>query len=92
MPSAALSDVVPDTIAPVLIDRAAAAKLLNMAQSSFDAAVKAGRVIRPLRIHAGGKPRWMQSELLAWLDAGAPEDTTWQRIKASRAAAAAARV
>jgi predicted DNA-binding transcriptional regulator AlpA len=39
----------------------------------------AGRLPAPLRI--GGSVRWRAEEIRDWLDAGAPDRETWERIK-----------
>lgn len=67
-------------------DRAAlppadAARLLGVSRATFFKLHSAGKV--PLPVYLSARcPRWLRAELLAWLEAGAPDRQTWQKLKA----------
>jgi predicted DNA-binding transcriptional regulator AlpA len=41
----------------------------------------AGKLPAPIRV--GGRVLWRVAEIRAWLDAGAPDRATWERIRSS---------
>ena len=57
------------------------AKLLNISLSEFHKLRKVGRMPLPLRFCRS--PRWRRRELLAWIDAGMPHNSSWKWQKAS---------
>lgn len=57
-----------------------AAKLLRVSRATFFKMDAAGKI--PLAVHLTPRcPRWLRSELLAWLSAGAPHRQDWERQK-----------
>jgi excisionase family DNA binding protein len=58
-----------------------AAELLGISRSQFFKLHAAGR-IGPLPVYLGSRaPRWVRSELEAWLQAGAPNRQKWQAMR-----------
>ena len=43
----------------------------------------AARGLLPAPIRLGGAVKWLKSEIDAWLEAGAPDRETWERLKAA---------
>jgi len=52
-----------------------------LGRSTWRRLLSAGKVLPPLRI--GRACRWRRAELLAWLDAGAPDARTWAAMRAT---------
>jgi predicted DNA-binding transcriptional regulator AlpA len=66
---------------PEGLDAAAAARLIGISVSKFRAMDAAGEVPAPVQIGTGRCPRWLRSELLAWLRAGAPSRLRWAQMR-----------
>jgi predicted DNA-binding transcriptional regulator AlpA len=66
----------------LLTDREAAA-LCGLGRSTWRRLQAGGKVPPP--IHLGRSCRWRRSELLAWIDAGAPEACTWAAMREQHA-------
>ena len=64
----------------LLSDREAAA-LCGLGRSTWRRLQSAGKI--PPALKLGRSCRWRRSELLAWIEAGAPDGRTWEAIKAS---------
>ena len=57
-----------------------AARLLSVSRATFFKMHSAGKV--PLPVYLSPRcPRWLRAELLAWLEAGAPDRQTWEKLK-----------
>ena len=69
-----------NTIEPLLLTPAEAARLLGRSLRSFYRDISAGRVPRAVRL--GASRRWRLSELRAWIEAGLPGRDTWERMQA----------
>jgi len=65
--------------APVLLTAADVAGLLSVTVRHVRSLDASGRLPRPIRL--GRAVRWSRSELLAWLDAGAPSRDRWEAIR-----------
>jgi predicted DNA-binding transcriptional regulator AlpA len=72
------------------LTRTEAAALARRSPKTWDRFRRLGKSPAPIRI--GGRPLWRRAEVLAWLDAGAPDRATWGRMKATLAAGPAAGV
>jgi predicted DNA-binding transcriptional regulator AlpA len=68
-----------DADAPLVVDAKRLARLLGCGLRTLRAWDSAGKLPAPIRI--GRCVRWRVSEIRAWLDAGAPDRETWERIK-----------
>lgn len=60
-----------------------AAKLLGVHPENLKKLIAKGRVPAPLDLGPQTK-RWLRSELVAWLEAGAPVAAEWQKRRAKR--------
>jgi predicted DNA-binding transcriptional regulator AlpA len=76
MPSAPAQ---PD-LAPLLVDIVALSKLLQRSVASLHRDDVEGRL--PAGLQLGGSKRWRYAEIVAWVEAGAPERRKWEAIKA----------
>ncbi len=57
-----------------------AARVLGVSRATFFKMHSAGKL--PLPVYLTSRcPRWSRAELVAWLEAGAPDRLTWQRLK-----------
>ena len=57
-----------------------AARLIGVCRSKFYQMHSAGKT--PLPVYYSPKcPRWVRSELLAWLAAGGPDRQTWVKLR-----------
>jgi excisionase family DNA binding protein len=68
---------------PLLLTDRQAAALCSFGRSTWHRLVSAGKVPPGLRI--GRNRRWRRAELLAWLEAGAPDGRTWAAIREQQA-------
>lgn len=60
-----------------------AAEMLGISYSKFKELDNAGDV--PAAIHFGERlPRWSRTEMLAWIRAGSPARSDWQRLREIR--------
>jgi predicted DNA-binding transcriptional regulator AlpA len=67
-----------------LVDRAGAAAILTISVAKFDRMVKAG--LAPCGVSVGTRSvRWLRAELLAWLHAGCPDQSSWELMKSPAA-------
>lgn len=64
----------------LLLTAGEAAELIGVSRSKFFELASAGRLPRPVRLGARC-PRWVLSEMRAWIAAGAPDTRSWERIK-----------
>ena len=60
--------------------------LLSMSKSGFYRAVALGLIPEGVRI-MGGR-RWLEADVLAWIEAGAPAAAEWAKRRAARKGAA----
>jgi predicted DNA-binding transcriptional regulator AlpA len=67
---------------PLLIDMAGLSKLLARSEASLYRDESAGRL--PAGLKLGASKRWRYAEIVAWVDAGAPDRKTWEALKAAR--------
>lgn len=68
---------------PLLVDIDTLSKLLQRSVASLRRDDASGHVPAALRI--GGSKRWRYSEILAWVQAGAPERSAWEALRDSGA-------
>jgi predicted DNA-binding transcriptional regulator AlpA len=68
------------TSAPIAVNASEAARLCGFSRGHWHRLDSAGLVPRPVRI-GGGCPRWVVSDLAAWMEAGAPNRATWELRK-----------
>lgn len=59
-----------------------AAQLIGVSLSHFYQLHKTGRL--PLPIRLGRSVRWIRSELVEWLETGAPSRSRWEALKGRR--------
>ena len=64
--------------AALLIDRGAVAQLLGRSIRSIGRDDSAGRLPRPVTI--GGSKKWKRAEIVAWIDAGCPPRSKWEKM------------
>lgn len=67
---------------PLVVDARRLAAMLCASVRSVRKWDSAGVLPRPVRV--GGRVVWRVSEICNWLDAGAPDRQTWERIRAAR--------
>jgi len=65
---------------PLLLSARDLAALLRLSVRSIRSLDTAGRLPKPLRI--GGRVFWRFAEVLAWIDSGAPDRASWERVRA----------
>ena len=60
-----------------------AARLLGVSRATFFKMHSSGKL--PLPVYLTSRcPRWLCNELLAWLEAGAPDRLTWEKLKGGK--------
>lgn len=64
--------------APLLVSAKQLAKLLDVGLRTVRTWDAGGKLPEPVRI--GGAVRWHLDEIRAWIDAGAPDRATWNRM------------
>ncbi|MDW8244872.1 MAG: helix-turn-helix domain-containing protein [Thermogemmata sp.] len=64
---------------PLLLSARDLASMLRLSLRTIRLMNASGRLPTPLRI--GGSVRWRADEIRAWLDAGAPDRATWERMR-----------
>lgn len=64
---------------PEALSSTQAAQLCGISRSTWLKMQTTGRIPRP--VHLGRCVRWLRSELLAWLHAGAPPRERWEAIR-----------
>jgi excisionase family DNA binding protein len=75
---------VPDTtFEPLLLTDREAAALCGLGRSTWHSLQAAGKVPPGLKI--GRSRRWRRAELLAWIEAGAPDARTWAAMREQQA-------
>jgi predicted DNA-binding transcriptional regulator AlpA len=62
-----------------------AARMLGISRAQLWKLHSAGKLPSPIYLSRKA-PRWRMEELRAWVRAGCPERTTWQKMKGARAA------
>jgi len=62
-----------------LLSSRAVAHILGLSPRTVHRYNSSGLIIKPLRI--SGSVRYVQSELLAWIQAGMPDRRTWEAMK-----------
>lgn len=60
------------------LDRTALAGLLRISVRTLTQRRGCGMILEPLP-YSGGKPQWLRSEVLRWLEAGAPKASEWRK-------------
>jgi predicted DNA-binding transcriptional regulator AlpA len=68
--------------APLLVDAAGVAGLLNISRTSVFGLLAAGRLPPPC-LRSGRIVRWSGGEIQAWIAAGCPPADRWQIMKGS---------
>lgn len=63
------------------LDAKAAATLCGVSRSKWHSMNSSGQC--PRSIDVAGCPRWSRTELISWLQSGAPSRSTWIQIRAS---------
>ena len=72
-----------DSLQPLAVDAAGVGRLLCISRATVFQLHSRGRL--PLPVRLGSRcPRWIVSELHAWLQAGAPNREVWEQLKAAR--------
>jgi prophage regulatory protein len=57
-----------------------AARILGVSRATFFKMHSSGKL--PLPVYLTPRcPRWSRAELVAWLEAGAPDRQTWEKLK-----------
>jgi len=70
-------------VEPLLVAAPEAARLCGVSRSQWWKLHSAGKV--PMPVYLGSKnPRWRVQELRSWLAAGAPDRSTWQRLRGAQ--------
>jgi predicted DNA-binding transcriptional regulator AlpA len=70
-----------EAITPLLVDIVALSKLLQRSVASLHRDDVEGRLPEGLKI--GGSKRWRYSEIVAWIESGAPNRQTWARMRSN---------
>ena len=65
-----------------LLSTRAVSKILSLSPRTVHRLNSSGLIIKPLRI--SGSVRYVQSEIMAWIQAGMPSRTAWEAMKAAR--------
>jgi predicted DNA-binding transcriptional regulator AlpA len=76
-----MSNPIPDTDAPLVVDAKRLARLLGCGLRTVRALDATGKLPKPIRL--GGRVLWRIDEIRAWLDAGCPNRELWMRIKSA---------
>lgn len=63
------------------LDASAAAALCGISRAKWHSLVSSGLAPESVQLGTGCCPRWMRSELLAWMRAGAPSRQQWAMMK-----------
>jgi len=73
-------DRVPATAGPpaLLVSRDEVARLCDRSTRSVGRDDSAGRIPRPVTI--GGSKKWKRAEIVAWIDAGCPPRSKWEKM------------
>lgn len=71
-----------ELVQPLLISAKKAARVADIAESSWWKLCSAGRTPAPIRL--GRSTRWSLDELRAWIAAGAPSRDHWQAMRERR--------
>jgi predicted DNA-binding transcriptional regulator AlpA len=71
------------TLEPLLLNAAAAAKMLSISRSAFYSKVSAGLI--PPAVYIGESPRWIVSELKSWTENRCPSAEQWEAMQAQEA-------
>lgn len=82
-PAEAKRDTPKPELPPLLVDIDTLSKLLQRSVPSLRRDDASGHLPAALRI--GGSKRWRYSEILAWVQAGAPERSAWEALRNSGA-------
>ena len=67
-----------DDMPALLLDAAAAARLLGISRSTLYCLDERGGI--PRGVHLGRMRRWRREELLAWVRAGCPPRVRWEQL------------
>jgi len=70
----------PSAQAPLAVDARGLGRLLGVAERTVRTMNSAGRIPRPVAL--GRRRVWCVSEVLRWLEAGAPERARWEAMRA----------
>ncbi|MFH0983390.1 MAG: AlpA family phage regulatory protein [Planctomycetota bacterium] len=70
-------------LAPMLVDARGLAGLLSLSRATVFAMHSQGKLPLPVR-PTQRAPRWRVDEIRAWLAAGCPDRTTWEKSKTGR--------
>lgn len=62
-----------------LLTAKAVSEMLSLSKRQIFRLNSSGKIPAPVRI--GGSVRWVESEIYAWIIAGAPDRRTWNLIK-----------
>lgn len=66
-----------------LLSTRAVARILSLSPRTVHRLNSSGLIIKPLRV--SGSVRYVQSELMAWINAGMPSRREWEDMKMSAA-------
>lgn len=69
----------PEEPEQLLLSAEAVARRLDVSVRTLWRLRSSGKVPEPIRL--GGSVRWKASEIHAWIDAGCPQTTEWERCK-----------
>ncbi len=64
-----------------LLSSLSVSKILGLSCRTVHRLNSSGLIIKPLRI--SGSVRYLESELMAWIEAGMPRRSEWQAMKAA---------
>lgn len=70
----------PAESAPLLVDATEVARLLGIGESTVWRLASSGKL--PESVRVGRSRRWRRAELEAWIVAGCPSRSAWERIRA----------
>ncbi len=65
------------------LDASQASVVCGVSRSKWLALVSAGQAPSAVELGVGRCPRWLKSELMAWLKCGAPTMRTWASMRVS---------
>lgn len=71
-----------NTPIPLAVDAKRLGQMLGLSRASVFAMHSAGKLPRPVR-PTGRAPRWIVSDIEAWLHADCPPRDVWERLKVS---------
>ena len=64
---------------PLVVDAKLLARLLTCGVRTVRTLDASGKLPKPIRV--GGRVCWRVKEILAWIEAGAPDRDTWEEVR-----------